>query len=299
MSSLYNADAMLIYAEFDQLRGSISERILNVSAKYKAPSDDTGNSPIHKYILAGVFFNGHHFYVLESAEEDSFIEDYLSISVPGHQWWKVEYDAASSSPVRTSRVAEEEVLIAASTDGPKASLVYASERAMEVERKPLPPQLQDFVYADNLNFQKEIDEFNAQNMPGLYDSSLSPHKRKASAAADDSDLEVEYDRSEHRRSTDAFSSGRSSPFDPDPREDYEDDYPPDLASTSAHRLRPLEPNPPAPELYDDQVPGSQHQDTEMKESGQGMLRDFVGKYKLGSYTPEIDMDDDSDEKVEH
>ena len=268
---------------------------MKASEKYKAPSQDSHSSPTHEYALIGVFFGGHGFYVLESAEAGPFLESRYTSLILGRQWCKVEYDATSSSPVRVSKVNEDEVLLAASTDGPKANLVYASSRALGFEAKPLPPQLQAFVDADNLAFQQELEEFNTENMPGLYDSTLSPHQRKPDTAADDSDLEVEYDGNERRRSMDAFSSGRSSPLDPHPRERFEDEFVPEPAHAPMARLRPLEPKPSVAASSNEWVPGSLQQDTEMQESGQGMLMGFAGKYKIGSYTPEIDMDDDNDD----
>ena len=215
----------------------------------------------------------------------------LSSSAQDYQWWRLEYITTSATPVQTTKVTETEALTAASSDSRKALLIYASDRAVSYQSSPLPKQLHNFVRADNLAFQAELDVYSAQLSTNDFDAPSSPHKRKAD---DDSDLEVEYDRSPRTRSNDEPISNESSPLDPNPLEDYDDD-----PMNHQHALPPPKMRPLAPKLPGVAAPGetggtSLQSGQEMQESGAGgMLLSGVGeKYKLGSYVPEIDMEDD-------
>ena len=277
----------------------MSERILQASQRFKGPSDEPKSSPTHKYILQGVISKPHLFYVLEKGNEDDEDQDMVSPSAPGHQWWKVEYISSSATPAQVSKVTELEVLNAASTDGKKVILVYASERAMSFEHKPLPKPLQDFVRADNLAFKSELDNFESQHTTTVFPTALSPQKRKAAAEANDSDMEVEHDYSPQVGSHDELGSSNSSPFDPTPLEAEEDGWGgSSIPSMAPARLRPLEPKP-AAMAPDARIPASlQSSDQEMQESGRGMLKDFQGGYEAGSHTPQIKMDYNKDEGYE-
>ncbi|KAG8532151.1 uncharacterized protein KY384_003791 [Bacidia gigantensis] len=276
----------------EELKGSYSQRIMEVCSLLKGSSGDPNHQPKHKYTLRGVRTHPHSFYVLERKVFQD--EDKMSSSDSSdYEWWKIQYDSSSSNPVQTKQVTENEVLTAASTDCNKALLVYASDRAVSYTPETLPPQLLNFVRADNLAFQAEIDNFIAQDVRD-FDPPTIP-KRKAN----DSDLEVEYNRSPGARSNgNASSSTSSSPLDEDPTDPFEDDEDYSLEPRPPPpKLRPLEPKPrQTTGSSDDHIPVSLRGGQEMQEStsGRDLLRQYQGKYQLGSYKPEIDMDDDDD-----
>ena len=205
------------------------------------------------------------------------------------QWWRLEYTTNSISPVTISKVSELQVLDAASNEYNKALLVYASERAISYESGPLPPQLRNFVRADNLAFAAEIDAFRS-NAATADPSPKSPQKRKASSS---SDLEVEYPRSPPTDRSHWSSSSASSPFDPNPP-----DSDVDILASERRPQRTLAPKTGSLASSDDMIPVSLHVENtrqEMQESGRGgMLMGVGDKYKLGSYVPEIWMEDEDE-----
>lgn len=214
----------------------------------------------------------------------------LSSSAQDWQWWKAEYIASSSTPVKTTKVSEAEVLTSASIESNRALLVYASERAVSYKAQELPPQLRNFVRTDNLAFEAELQNFRAQQQTVFrddYGSISSPSKRKA---ASDSDLEVEYERSPRQRSDDDMASQDSSPFEPHPiKEDSESEEEDgelwDVGRPPPPRMRELAPKPAA---------NSSSIEPEMQESGgtdSGLLKGVGQRYELGSYEPEIKLED--------
>ena len=213
----------------------------------------------------------------------------LSSSAQDWQWWKSEYIASSSTPVKTTKVSEAEVLTSASMESNRALLVYASELAISYKAQGLPDQLRNFVRADNLAFEAELQNFRAQQQTAFgddYGNISSPSKRKA---ASDSDLEVEYERSPRQPSDDDMASQDSSPFDPHPTKDdsesEEEEEEGELwARPYPPRMRELAPKPTAV---------SSSIEPEMRESGgtgSGLLKGVGQRYELGSYEPEISMD---------
>ena len=279
----------------------MQERVLQVSNRLKEPSEDPKLSPKHRYLLKGVILKSNSFYVLDRSDEGDEASQPLSPSVPGHQWWRIEYNTTSIHPVQTTKVAEKEVLDAASMDADEVYLVYASDKALAHESKPLPTQLQNFVRADNLAFQAEQEEHQTQKDQEMswekthaqdwsnphqtweatppqqpwsgpieaseFPAALSPQKRKAKEAAEDSDMEVERDDSPAMQSDDEeFISSDSSPLDPHPFERASVRYDSDISPPMQQRLRPLEPKPPAMGL-NGRLPATfqQYDDQEMEE----------------------------------
>ena len=199
---------MLTTPEFENVQNNVRDRLKEVSKLYTEPSHDPDQPPTHRYTLRGVRTTSHTVYVLEKARPEDE-NDMLLPAADDWQWWKLDYDTTSVSPIQTTKVEEIEVLQAASFDSRNALLVYASDRALSYDHAPLPTQLHNFVRTDNLAFQSEIDNYNAQNAISTFDTSPSPQKRKADG---DSDLEVEFDRSPRARSNDGGvddSSGSS------------------------------------------------------------------------------------------
>ena len=285
------------------------DRIKEVSGLYTQPSDNAGQPPTHKYTLRGFTTNPHTVYVLEKDElEDE--DDMLSSGAQDYQWWKLDYITSSATPVQTKQVTEAEALSAASSDSRKALLIYASDRAMSHQAEPLPTQLHNFVRADNLTFQAELNAFNAQIISNDFDPTSSPHKRKAS---NDSDLEVEFDHSPRTGAAHdkPLNSNESSPLDPNPIDD-DDVYDEDEVEllTGTHKLpppaamRPLAPKLPAGVVAPSNEPLHREADLqqgrgqEMQESGASsasrslLAAGMRGKYELGSYVPEIKIEDD-------
>ena len=275
---------------------TISQRILKASERLKSPSHDPNSNPTHKYLLRGVIPKAQCFFVLERAESDIGQDSLISQSVPGHQWWRIEFDRASATPVQVTKVSEEDTLKAASSDSPKVTLVYASERASEFEDKPLPSPLHNFVRADNLAFQAELDSHRPQVQSSTYATSLSPQKRKVYTDTYDSDMEVERGDSPEPHSQEEFRSGNSSPLDPNPSDEEVRVHTGNLPSNASNRARPLEPKVPA-RGYDDLIPLSARDDSqEMQESGTGLLNDYSGKSKFGSHIPDMKMDIEDDDE---
>ena len=111
----------------------------------------------------------------------------LSTDAKDWQWWKLEYVSNDLKPVVCAKYSEEEVLKAASTESRNALLIYASERAVAYGSGDLPPQLHNFIRADNLNFSAELEGMSPVKP-------TTPTKRKADDG-DDSDLETQFHRS--------------------------------------------------------------------------------------------------------
>ena len=266
------------------------DRLKEVSTLYTEASDTPGQPPTHRYTLRGFSSHPHTIYVLEKDQPEEQC-DMLSSSAQDYQWWKLEYITTSATPVQTTKVSEQEALSAASSDTRKALLLYASDRAVSYQSTQLPKQLYNFVRADNLAFQAELDTYNAQIATNDFDAASSPYKRKASS---DSDLEVEYHRSPRTRPNDESISNESSPLDPNPIEIHDNDLIDDQHALPPPKMRPLAPKLPAASGSDPSKEASSQQRVEMQESGAGgMLLSGVGeKYKLGSYVPEMTMEDD-------
>ncbi|KAL9101331.1 MAG: hypothetical protein Q9163_003399 [Psora crenata] len=281
--------------EFQNIRDSTLDRIKEISKLYTEPSDDPDEPPKCKYTLRGVMGNSNIVYVLEKKrpEDDT---DMLRLQPEEWQWWKLEYNANSTTPVTTTKVTETQVLDAASNDSRKALLVYASERAISYDIGPLPPQLQNFVRVDNLAFAAELDVFGPAAATADL-SPTSPQKRKASSS---SGLEVEYPGSPPADRSQSPHSSASSPLDPNPPGSDDDIMGGQVFS--ATKVRPWASKTGEAMSSDDRIPVSLHLENasqEMQEYGRGgMLRSAKGKYKLGDYVPEIEMEDEDEGYVE-
>ena len=279
---------------FEEIKASISDRLKEASNYYKEPSDIPNRPPTHKYTLRGVSSNPHTVYTLEKDRLERE-DDMLSSSAQDWQWWKNEYIASSSTPVKTIKVSEAEVLTSASTESNRALLVYASQLAVTYKAQELPPQLKNFVRADNLAFEAELDNFRAQQQTTFtddYGNIHSPSKRKA---ASDSDLEVEYERSPRQRSDDDdMASQGSSPFEPHPTKDdseseEEEEELWDVGRPPPPRMRELAPKPAA--VVSSSTTKTEPEMQESGGTGSGVLKGLDQRYELGSYEPEISMED--------
>ena len=167
----------------------------------------------------------------------------LSTDAKDWQWWKVEYVSNELQPVVCAKYTEEDVLKAASTESRDALLVYASEHAVAYGSGDLPPQLHNFVRADNLNFSAELEGMSPVKP-------TTPTKRKADDG-DESDLETQIHRSP--------PYDRISNDNPNPNEDYDINinppaYYPSPSPPALPSRRPMPRNFGAPGSYDSTIP---------------------------------------------
>ena len=148
----------------------------------------------------------------------------LSTDAKDWQWWKLEYVSNDLEPVACAKCTEEDVLKAASTESRNALLVYASERAVAYGSEDLPPQLHNFIRADNLNFSAELEGMSPVKP-------TTPTKRKADDG-DDSDLEARCHRSPpyDRMSNDKPNPNEDYAINTNPPAYYPDPSPPALPS---------------------------------------------------------------------
>ena len=167
----------------------------------------------------------------------------LSTDAKDWQWWKLDYVSNELQPVVCAKYTEEDVLKAASTESRNALLVYASERAVAYGSGDLPPQLHNFVRADNLNFSAELEGMSPIKP-------TTPTKRKADDG-DDSDLETQIHRSP--------PYDRISNDNPNPNEDYDininpPEYYPSPSPPALPSRRPVPRSFGAPGSYDSTIP---------------------------------------------
>lgn len=287
---------------FEESKERAREKLDEFSKLYTKPSDEPNAPPHHKYTLRGVCSSSHTMYVLEKTQPDT-TEDILSSEAKDWQWWKISYVSTDSKPVLRTKVREIEVLKAAKDEARNALLVYASERAISYEAGELPSQLRNFVRADNLSFAAELEKSTSPKP-------MTPTKRKA----DDSDgdeLSSKFYRSSPQRKENAVPSNRATdPTLPAYTSLSSPPFSPSRSTqTSTRNLRSID-------SYDDMIPTSLRNpsstvdpttmmldEVDGSETGQEML-DRGGRillptgkdkanhgYQLGSYVPEITMED--------
>ena len=275
---------------------------------YTKPTDDPETSPSRAYTLRGVATTPSTFYTLEKTRPEAE-DDLINLDTDEWQWWKLEYVSSDAKPVVTKKVVEEDVLQAARTESRNVLLVYADKFAVDYEPTPLPSQLTNFVRTDNLSFQAELND-------SLRGTRESPGKRKA-LSDDQDDLTTEHPRSPPHFNRDHLSEDS---LDPNPPGYYDDenDLPPSPSPTRS--FRPLRPKIGVIGTTDDPIPISfrksdlltkstdmsvGHDDPnqsgqEMQERGSkhNLLQnrtDVKEAYKLGDYSPEINMEDDEED----
>ncbi|KAF2854376.1 hypothetical protein T440DRAFT_465350 [Plenodomus tracheiphilus IPT5] len=141
----------------------------NISAQFKPIIDDgadivmddtavdfpEGQSPqdaMHRpYKLWGVATRRDVVYLL--------YPDIKSDVPDARQWWRMQYDTESSSPViMRDRLSLQDVLERATSESASVLLVYANEAAISSDPAPLSKPLQEFVKKDNLNFLEELQK---------------------------------------------------------------------------------------------------------------------------------------------
>lgn len=137
------------------------EALRKLSTMYTDPTSEVDpDAPnFHRYSLRGVSTTKNTLYLCKRAEPDL-----IDIDLDGDgpksnrdQWWRIHFAASGPNPVTVEvrissttvtyadleqKTTEEKVLEAAKTESKNILLVYASEKAMDFEVKPLPTSLQ-------------------------------------------------------------------------------------------------------------------------------------------------------------
>ena len=281
-------------------------------SKLHAQHSDEENDPPHcRYTLRGVSTNPETIYVLARPHKE---EDLMETESNEWQWWKIAYSPGATRPISHTKLREIEVLKAAKDDAEQALLVYASDRAIAYEGEELPPQLMNFVRADNLAFAAELEKATLPKPP-------TPPKRKAEDDYGDltSDTQPNWGgfrdetppaaSSEYVMPPPPFIHARSNPppFPPrvstihndvNARMNYDDTIPMSLVSEDATV------NPSNLSFSNVDLLGEDESVQRMAQTrnvigvvpgGTGV---GMGEYALGDYQPEIEMDVVEDEVME-
>ena len=225
----------------------------------------------------------------------------LSTDAKDWQWWKLEYVSNELKPVVCAKYTEEDVLKAASTESRNALLVYASERAVAYGSGDLPPQLHNFVRADNLNFSAELEGMSPIKP-------TTPTKRKADDG-NDSDLQTQirrsppYDRiSNENPNTNininppAYHPSPSPPALPNRRpvpRNFE--APSSYDSTIPTDLRATRPTPDSNSMVLDQDEKDENGQEMQERGGRSLLHqqhDCNDHHELANHAPEINVVDE-------
>lgn len=256
---------------FEESKELARDKLRELSKLFTEPSDIPEESPQDRYTLRGVCAEPHTVYVQERANPHAADDLVGGLGEEEWQWWKLSYEASAAHPISTTKVREIEVLNAARHEASTAFLVYASDRAMAVEKRPLPPPLENFVRADNRAFAAEIAS--SASPPPQPIASNNPYYQPPSSEAF---------RSPQRRP-------RPEDFDLPP---YDHTFP----------------APPRDKSYDDFIPISLRGDSmdmddpvEMIERGSAGNAFGGGKggrdgYRLGNYVPEIQVEDSEEDR---
>ncbi|MCJ1476871.1 hypothetical protein MMC13_005540 [Lambiella insularis] len=280
------------------------ETMRELSKLYTKPSEIPDEPPYHKYTLRGVSTNPNTTYVLVNPSTPG---DLMESEIGEWQWWKIQYILGDARPISCTVVREVEVLKAARDESTRALLVYASENALLYPEKALPSVLKNFVRADNLAFETEIRKSSPKQ--------TTPTKRKASHSYEDIPSAEEPNWGGYQ---DPYSVPDGPPMGPPPPYTRTKPPPPPPRApatreiprrlTSHDDTLPLTLDPtmdPKHMAFDDiDLLGDGDSGQEMKERNGGLgvvpggTGAGVGEYALGSYEPEIVMEDyDDDGKV--
>ena len=296
-----------------------------LSRLYTKPADDLEVAPRNKYTLRGVSTDHYTTYLLDKTRPDDS-EDLLSAENTDWQWWKITFSIGDVKPISVSKVREVEVLKAAKDESQTALLVYASEKAMNCEYKDPPSQLVNFVRTDNLIFSSELDKTSnlrpttspKRKVDDSYDDYdekadggwnahefTSPKKVNGSSAAD---ANIDYSSLPPPPAYTSLSQpsnllpsllSRTSAFQSLNQVDHDDPLP---SSPGTVRSTTIEPS--SISLGDVDPGPKAAASQEMEERSGGLARAVtsgsgsgqkIAEYALGSYVPEITMDDMEEE----
>ncbi|KAL8848834.1 MAG: hypothetical protein Q9221_006130 [Calogaya cf. arnoldii] len=284
--------------ELEESKNTVQARLRELSKLLTEPSDIPEESPCNRYTLRGVCAEPHTVYVQERAEMKT-VDDMLNGEAEDWQWWKLHYESNQTTSVSCTKVRQVEVLKAARDESSSAILVYASDKAMSVENKELPPELKSFVENDNSLFAAELasspglssttTDFNIDNN---IDLSL-PQKPGNIFRPPPQDRDL---RSNHLSNDSSLPSYSSQPHFSSPRRhaSYDDYIPTDLRHSSVENDSDI--------AMDEGVEMMERDDR--GGNGRGPLgataygTDAGKGYQLGSYEPEIEMEERDDEVKE-
>ncbi|KAL8933923.1 MAG: hypothetical protein Q9216_006156 [Gyalolechia sp. 2 TL-2023] len=268
---------------FEESKEKARDKLRELSKLFTEPSDIPEENPREKYTLRGVCAEPHTVYVQERTRAGSDGE-MLDEGPDEWQWWKLKYEVSAGQPISRSaarvlegvpltrlplqEVREIEVLQAARHESPIAFLVYASERAMAVENKELPSPLKSFVENDNQAFAAEL----ASSSPPPQPSNNPTNRFRSPPNTRPANENIDLPPYEDRKQT----------FSPPPKNKTYDEYIP--AS-----LRPVD---------DDYMNVDESMEMVEREDADGMLMGEGKGYQLGTYSPEMRMEDDEEEKEE-
>ncbi|KAA8910919.1 hypothetical protein FN846DRAFT_937502 [Sphaerosporella brunnea] len=177
--------------------------------------------PLTGYSLRGVVTNPSTIYVL--ARNQPKTEQADKASLPSEQWWCCQWNVQkntsrpgwdnsnvwddNSASCKTIKVTEEEVLLAAKTQGDTVLVVYANEKAFQGDPS-LPEPLKVFVDKDNAAFAEELS-------PNADSETLFSPERKRRISEDEGTGGMSPKRSLHSARSSA-TLGANTPRDSSP-----------------------------------------------------------------------------------
>ncbi|CAO1603963.1 hypothetical protein XANCAGTX0491_007537 [Xanthoria calcicola] len=285
--------------ELEESKSQVQARLRDLSKLLTEPSDIPEESPRERYTLRGVCAEPHTVYVQERTELET-ADDMLNRNAEDWQWWKCHYESNQTTSITCTKVRQIEVLKAVRDESPSATLVYASDRAMAVENTELPPELNSFVQNDNSLFaaelasspgpssttldQNNIDLLPQQKMAKLNNTTFRSPRREQSRSND--------------LSTDSSLPSYSSQavFSSPARRDasYDDFIPASLRRSSLDNDMDMDEGVEMMERDDRGGKGGAAFRATTYGGGNGGIAEGK-RYQLGSYEPEIEMDERDDE----
>ncbi|CAI4213796.1 unnamed protein product [Parascedosporium putredinis] len=143
--------------EIETLKQKCTEAEAFIGQLYTNPEQE-GAAPMisPRYTLRGIGTASNIVYVCKRAEP-TLIE--LGDSpVTQDQWWRLEYNASHSTPIKAEVVDFETVQSLIWDESNSLTMIYATDGAMDTPRIELPSGLQRFIKADNRSFQKELEQ---------------------------------------------------------------------------------------------------------------------------------------------
>ncbi|PWY75142.1 hypothetical protein BO70DRAFT_354609 [Aspergillus heteromorphus CBS 117.55] len=200
-----NAEAQRLADELRAISGKIETKLKELEIKkgqaleslrgYSKILTETSSSseqPHHQYTLRGVCTEPHVTYVKRHVPDASANGSEATTSNES-QWWRISFSTDDAKSRQTEsgqannanfdnaevigytarKVGEDEVLQAAREESKSVLLVYANSNAMNQTEEPAPPQLQNFVHADNQAFEAECQEAESARNPASHENPAS------------------------------------------------------------------------------------------------------------------------------
>ncbi|KAL9000040.1 MAG: hypothetical protein Q9169_001285 [Polycauliona sp. 2 TL-2023] len=279
--------------ELEESKNTVQARLRELSKLLTEPSDIPEESPHDKYTLRGVCADPHTVYVQERTKMETH-EDMLDGDAEDWQWWKLHYESNQTTSISCTKVRQVEVLKAVRDESPSAVLVYANNKAMSVENKQLPPELESFVENDNSLFAAELASspilpsttttLNDQTNHNNNNLDRSPPQQRTNETFRPPPRDRGHRAHQLSNDDNSLPSYSSQAVFSSPRRDasYDDFIPTQLRHSSLDNDNDMD--------LDEGV--------EMMERDHGGIGEGRKGYQLGSYEPEIEMDEDEDRSDE-